>query len=804
MSSIFYKISKNIVFCILLIPITSSYLKAEKNQTESTAKDSFDQSALNIFVNRELKILDDTAFLLDFLGQAINKGTITPCNKELVRQWLYRHKENIHILQKTPEDIKLDYCYKLTKSIKSLLININGALNNKLNIVKIYDIQSIFTNKYNNLDITLEDLQANDADNMQILISLKEKISTLGLSTINILARKIDAFNDRYNITEKLKIGGGITLSTLACIYLLDNRWITVQNSSISDLPDNSLGLYRMANFVSKKIICPTAQSIKSFLGEKPEYDSTTHDLKNRNMLKPLGKIHHTFNQMYQDDSLKAILGATGTAGAYFYGNQIHELSFNVKKSLCNYWEYLKGYNLSVNQNTKFYIENKITLDDERLIGLDNQIKKLKDLSLYITEPDMFDRQGVNLGKGILLTGPSRCGKTLAARALSGTINKILEEKGSSKFFGFMEVNFREIAYRENGLKSLIEEARANAPCVLFIDELHNLPLQTSGYNSTLTDFLTGMSGINSENDAKHQVIILAATNKPENLDNALLQPGRFGTIIHFDKPHFKSRKKYFEVMFKQNIIDATKFNIELLAQQTEGCSYGDLEEILRDARFQASKQGKKLEQSYIEEKIYSHVHKLKPEIVLTKEEKQIVAAHQAGKAVISTLLKSNNKIVAITLKGIEHPLEEKMRWKGPIKQPDSYKYGALIRYNAHESLKFLNSTDLETEIKIYLAGHLAQKELLGSIAYNYQAEDKNQAITYIKTLLLEGSEEKSLSKQAKNKLKEKTQELLEDYTQEVSTLLKNHTSVLKNLFTRLKDNITLSGKEVEKIINNR
>ena len=175
--------------------------------------------------------------------------------------------------------------------------------------------------------------------------------------------------------------------------------------------------------------------------------------------------------------------------------------------------------------------------------AIDEAKKILQDVVDYIANPELYERSGAIPDKGYLLTGVTRTGKTEISKALAGEINFILQQTGQGHRCGFKEITWAEIA-RPGSLKKMLVEAKKHAPCVLFIDELHNYNLQGSADAVLLNDFLTAMSGI--EQDEKNRIILVATTNQIQKLDNALFQHGRFGTIIHFELPRYQDRKHFF------------------------------------------------------------------------------------------------------------------------------------------------------------------------------------------------------------------------------------------------------------------
>ena len=334
---------------------------------------------------------------------------------------------------------------------------------------------------------------------------------------------------------------------------------------------------------------------------------------------------------------------------AHVDNNSLQRGLDHLRPKVRNYWNGLKGIQVS---NDIGYKYPDITLDDPRLIGLESQIKQMRNIVQYIADPESYDRSNSNLEKGILLTGPSRSGKTLLAEAVGGTRNEIQRAKGDSKRFKFSTIKWDDIRWTPDGIKTIIKDAKADAPKVLFIDEIHNLPLQTKdGAGEVLTQFLTMTEVLLGES-----VIVLAATNRVYLLDDALLKPGRFGLVINFEEPTFANRKKFFEVYFKENAIDAREFDIESLARQTAGASYGDLVSLFKNARFAARQDGRSVNQNDFLQKIYRQIYRIQLDRVLplNDDEKRLIAVHQAGHAFLYMLYESEIQEIpeCVTIRG--------------------------------------------------------------------------------------------------------------------------------------------------------
>lgn len=748
---------------------------------------------LNNLLCKESNQLEEINSILQYLGQVINKGTIKIENKKEIQTWICKHQEIVRNLKEFHSFPLLESkLYRISLLTKSLTIHIINAIDSKFKNLKtfetsVYSSSKDITIETKNItkDITIEKIEEVVNLNSNLIKILKDKARQTGLTNVNKIARYIDNIIEKYNLINFFDILPAATAIGITCIYFTPKRYL-----------EN----------------IPILSKIKNWLGTSSYFDPTEEEKIKQAAKKNTGVYDKILNLIKSKD-FKALETGAVLVAPFLSKKPLSPVTASIRSNIRRWWSKVKGFDIPSNATYKI-IEN-ITLDDERLIGVQDQVDELKKIVRYVSNPEIYDRSGSNLDKGILLIGPPGNGKTFCAQALAGTINKEMSKKGSSRRFSFRELKWHEIRWSSDGIKTMIEQAKRNAPCILFIDEIHNLPLQTKeDSGDTLTEFLTGMSGINSENDSNYQVIILAATNQPEMLDAALLRTGRFSTKIRFEKPNYQNRKKYFEVMLKRDAIDTTFIDIDSLVRQTEGCSYSDLESIVKGAKFTAMELAESITQKHLQSKINTLVHKFKEELPLTDLELKHISSHQAGHALMYMLLDTQEKLELVSIAGRWRKIKEgrffDAKTRDKMYEGKNTKYGALIKYNPAESIKIENDDEKIKLAKIKLAGPLAEKLLLGSTGYTSLTEsykktfhtyDRNKALEYFKEIVYGGFDRKILPKDIVKENDKQAYKMLEKYEQEVLELLNKHRTILEIIAQELKERKTLSANELRKLV---
>lgn len=299
--------------------------------------------------------------------------------------------------------------------------------------------------------------------------------------------------------------------------------------------------------------------------------------------------------------------------------------------------------------NAKLYAENETGKTFADVAGQEEAKESLVEIVDFLHNPDKYTEIGAKLPKGALLVGPPGTGKTLLAKAVAG--------EAHVPFFSMSGSDFVEmfVGMGAARVRDLFQQAQEKAPCIIFIDEIDAIGKSREtglgGSNDereqTLNQLLAEMDGF----DSSKGVVILAATNRPEVLDKALLRPGRFDRRVIVDRPDLKGREAILKVHSK-DVKMREEISLESVAKATPGAVGADLANIVNEAALLAVKQGRKeVEQSDLEEAVEVIIAgKEKKDRILSDEEKKIVSYHEVGHALIAALLKHTDPVHKITI----------------------------------------------------------------------------------------------------------------------------------------------------------
>ena len=339
--------------------------------------------------------------------------------------------------------------------------------------------------------------------------------------------------------------------------------------------------------------------------------------------------------------------------------------------------------------------KNRVTFDD--VAGVDEEKEELEEIVEFLKNPKKFTDMGARIPKGVLLVGNPGTGKTLLAKAVAG--------EAGVPFFTISGSDFVEmfVGVGASRVRDLFEEAKRKAPCIVFIDEIDAVGRQRGaglggGHDEreqTLNQLLVEMDGFS----ANEGVIVLAATNRPDVLDKALLRAGRFDRQIVVGAPDVKAREQILEVHSKKKRL-ADDVDLRIIAKNTSGFAGADLENVLNEAALLAARRNKtEIGMQEIEDAMVKvTMGPEKKTKVRSDHEKKLVAYHEAGHAVVSKFLPTQDPVheISIVPRGMA---------------------GGYTMYRPTEDKSFMSKTAMEEQIISLLGGRVAEALILNDIS---------------------------------------------------------------------------------------
>lgn len=444
----------------------------------------------------------------------------------------------------------------------------------------------------------------------------------------------------------------------------------------------------------------------------------------------------------------------------------------------------------------------KVTFDD--VAGADEAKEELKEVVEFLRDPQKFQRLGGRIPKGVILVGPPGTGKTLLARAVAGEANV--------PFFSISGSDFVEmfVGVGASRVRDLFDQAKKNAPCIIFIDEIDAVGRQRGaglggGHDEreqTLNQLLVEMDGF----DTKEGVILIAATNRPDVLDPALLRPGRFDRHVVVDLPDLKGREGILKVHTRK-IPLADDVDLSVIARGTPYFSGADLANLVNEAALLAARKNKKkVDMSDFEEardKVMMGPERKSR--VISEKEKRLTAAHEAGHALVTKLLPGTDPIHKVTIiprglaLGITQrlPLEDRhTRSKTEILNDITIAMGGRVA----EELMFNEITsgatmDLKqaTELARKMVCEWGMSEKLGPMTFGHREEHIFLGREITRT--------KDYSEQTAIAIDNEVRDIIDQCYKKAKELLSNNMDKLLAMTEALLDREVLSREDIEKIM---
>ncbi|MBW2063051.1 MAG: ATP-dependent zinc metalloprotease FtsH [Deltaproteobacteria bacterium] len=569
-------------------------------------------------------------------------------------------------------------------------------------------------------------------------------------------------------------------------------------SSKVETIPYSQFKQYIAEDTLSKLTIGP--ENIRGTLkgkGEKPGQDQkfTTVRVNDPDLVKDLDAHNVSYSGHYKSKLLSSILSWMIPIGIFFL-----------------IWRYAMkkmgpgmGVMSFAKSKAKIFAESEIKVTFADVAGIDEAKEELQEVVEFLSNPGKFQKLGGRIPKGVLLVGPPGTGKTLLARAVAG--------EAKVPFFSISGSEFVEmfVGVGAARVRDLFAQATGQAPCIIFIDELDALG-KARGMNimgghdereQTLNQLLVEMDGF----ETNKGVIIMAATNRPEILDPALLRPGRFDRQVLVDRPDINGREAILNI-HTRNILLAPAVNLRMLAGRTPGFVGADLANLINEAALLAARKDKKaVESADFDEAIDRIVGGLqKKNRVMNAQEKEIVAFHESGHAIVAESVKHADPVhkISIIPRGIaalgytqQQPIEDRyLMTRSELLD----RLAVLLGGRVAEELVFneistgaQNDLQQATDMARSMVTEYGMSDRLGLVAYErarqpmFLPESFAPAKTY--------SEEKA------GQIDEEISLVVEEAHQRVRGILSAHRDVLDDLAHLVSQKEVVQGEELRKML---
>lgn len=455
----------------------------------------------------------------------------------------------------------------------------------------------------------------------------------------------------------------------------------------------------------------------------------------------------------------------------------------------------------------KMLLDSKVKTTFKDVAGIDEEKKELEEIVDFLKNGDKYIKLGARIPKGVLLVGPPGTGKTLMAKAVAG--------EAGVPFFSISGSDFVEmfVGVGASRVRDLFEQAKKHQPCIIFIDEIDAVGRQRGagmggGHDEreqTLNQLLVEMDGF----DENTNIIVIAATNRPDILDNALLRPGRFDRQIYINAPDVRGREQILKVHAKNKQLEA-EVDLKTLAKRTPGFTGADLQNLLNEAALLAARNNKdKISMGDIDNSIDRVIAGIeKKSKVMTDEDKELTSYHEVGHALLAKLLKDADELHKVSI--IPRGYALGVTWTKPKDEQVHTNKAKLLaqitvslggraaeeivygkdRVSTGASQDLINVTNIAR--KMVTAWGMSDK--LGNMAYG-----KNQENVFMGR---DFGHQRDYSEQVAFEIDEEMKRIVDEKYEEAKNLLNSHRDMLEAIAKELLDKETIDAEEFQDIMD--
>lgn len=851
------------LFLFTNVSIASDF--SESNPIPSKAELVIVDSEVNKILDTCVNQLNHIAHILEYLAILVYNEGHKFKHLEQIKQYLQVSRELINDIKSNSFIVPdIQTIIKLKEINQALCASLKAGLNNgswtpiDLGLILKRDMPS---------DLSFEAINNDLALNQRTIDLLENSVDRFGLTATQKIVRSLeDSYQKTKFYIQDHKLENTLKYSAFSAAILTYLLYICPDKYFNQADPDNSF----KAKYLNKAWNNPFTRAIKKIIGSRPQFnlEQASEDseaglimrnnlgllermqelffnpnyncsVTNLDQLGLVGNFEKNFSQSTGTELSPQVL-IPGVIGGYLTNQAINEsrltnyglflsskptvrmmaitnqllnvikdepyqkFKYKTIQKIKRYYQKLRG------QSSRNSLSQRPLTNFSDVIGLEYAKAEFEPIIEYIINPDKFERSKLVPNKGYLMIGAPRTGKSFIAKAICGEINE--RQRLLGKPVGVNFVNLDADTMMQYPLDQIMAHIKANAPCIVFIDEIDLLCLNRGNGdkpNMLLSFMLTNMSGqvdTIDNGDADHinkQVIFLAATNNPQNLDSALMQSGRFGKIIAFNYPTLAERINFMEnELTKRSINNISSDFIAQVCAQLEGHSFEDLALIITGAIQKASSAYMPIQEIHLHETIQQNIKGIMPQInCLSKQEIQTISSYQAGKALAIKLLKTEHNISTVTTLPISKKIETKKENTTIVKP--TIEQGGIFTYKNTSLLNLKSHQDLTKECQILLAGHIAQELILGESCYDYRAQDQQLASQLAKQIALEGENYSELTPELQEAVIKKAYLIKKNCKEQVRSLLSNNLDQLTKINQALQTKTSLEEDELNSLLAN-
>ncbi len=452
----------------------------------------------------------------------------------------------------------------------------------------------------------------------------------------------------------------------------------------------------------------------------------------------------------------------------------------------------------------KIYAEDDVKVTFADVAGIDEATEELREIVEFLQHPTKYTNLGGRIPKGVLLLGPPGTGKTLLARAVAGEAHVPFFSLSGSEFVEMF------VGVGAARVRDLFAQAESRAPCIIFIDELDavgkmRVPSAFGTHEEreqTLNQLLAEMDGF----DPRKGVIVMAATNRPEVLDPALLRPGRFDRQVVVDRPDIRGREAILR-LHARSVKLAAGVDLKVVAARTAGCAGADLANLVNEATLLAARKDRQdVSMADFEEAIDRLLAGLKRKRVMSAHEREIVAYHEAGHAIVASVLPGVDPVhkVSIVQRGYEalgHTLQLPAEEHYLVtRQALLNQLAVLLGGRSAEEIVFQeistgaqNDLQRATDLARSMVTEYGMSEALGPVAFKGRSRQR--------FLEVPGLEPEPFAEETARQIDSEIKQLVVDAHMRASDILRDRRSILGTLAQRLMEQEVVEGAEVRALI---